>query len=286
MQRVLVSFLALTSFLCSEPSAFGAGDLSSDEPYGLTDSEKYIKKNNDSVKQLNREKNMINSSVEQLKSDIDGLRTVLNGLTHSEQKREKLLKKILVTQDDLEVSSLAYKEHFKTTDANITDISLKLATLIAVQKENYKKIKDSFHQYDETLKAIEKDYVSKKSFDALQMELNELRTLIAAKFKGQKPSLKKESKSTAELFKEGKVALKAKEYKTAATRFMALIDKNYKPATSNFYAGEAYFLQKNIKKQSVIIKRVITDIKRQVIVQGFFYIWQRVCIIQVTRKKL
>ncbi len=248
MQKLFVGLLFLISTLYCEPSAFGAGDLSSDEPYGLTDSEKYIKKNNDSVKQLKRDRNMINSDLDQLKTSVDGLRSLMQGLTKNKQQSQQLIKKILITQDDLEVASLEYKEHFKRTDANISDLTFKLNSLVTAQNENYEKIKKSFVQFDDTLKVIEKNYVSKKSFDALQKELNDLKALIAKKFNTKVAAQNATPKSGAELFKEGKAALKAKHYKTAATRFMDSIKKNYKPATSHFYTGEAYFYQKRYKK--------------------------------------
>ncbi len=243
MKKIVYLALLVSSALWAEPSAFKAGDLSVDKPYGLTENEKLLLNNINSVKYLKRDKNMIHSDVDQMKSDIDGLRSILNSLSQAQQKTQKLIKKILETQDELEVSSLEYKDALVSLDSNISN-------LLQNQVENYKKIKNNFGIFEERLIVVENKYVSKKSFDALQGELNALRTLITTQFKKlNKGSGKKSSvKSGSTLFKEGKSALKAKKYKRAVTRFIAAIDKKYKPASSHFYAGEAYYQQKKYKQ--------------------------------------
>lgn len=247
--KKLLLFLAFTSYVLAEPSAFSAGDLSSDEPYGLTANEKLLLKNINTVKHLKRDKNVINSDVDQLKSDLEGMRSVLNGVTQSQQKAKKLIKNILQTQDDLEVSSLEHKNSLSTLDSNVSNVGSQLSKLMVLQNKNYNLIKENFASFDKRLKLIEKQYVSKKSFDALQLELSQFRTLVSNEFKKlNKTPGKAQLKSAGTLYSEGKTALKAKQYKTAATRFTACIAKNHKPATSHFYAGEAYYQQKRYKK--------------------------------------
>ena len=249
MKKLFLFSLLFTSYLSAEPSAFSAGDLSADEPYGLTNNEKLLLKNIDTVKHLNRDKNVINSDVDQLKSDLEGLRSVMNGVALSQQKTKKLIKKILETQDDLEVSSLEHKNALSTVDSNITNLSLQLTKLVDLQNKNYEKIKNNFNTFDLRLKAFEENYVSKKTFDALQLELKNFRTLVTGEFKKLNKTPKKaQTKSGKTLYSEGRAALKAKKYKTAATRFMGSIAKKHRPASSHFYAGEAYYQQKRYKK--------------------------------------
>lgn len=249
MKKHCLLFLALTSFLTAEPSAFSAGDLSADTPYGLTENEKLLLKNIDTVKHLNRDKNVINSDMDQLKNDLEGLRSVMGGITQSQQKAKKLIKKILQIQDDLEVSSLEHTSTLSKVDSNITYISKQLSVLVDLQNKNYEKIKNNFSDFDKRLKHLEDNYVSKKTFDALQFELNDFRTLVSNEFKKlNKTPLKTQSKSAKTLYSEGRKALKDKKYKTAATRFMASIEKGHRPASSHFYAGEAYYQQRRYKK--------------------------------------
>ena len=261
MKKLFFTFLVFSTYLFSEPSAFSAGDLSVSEPYGLTPNEKLLLKNIDTVKHLRRDKNVINSDVDQLKSDLEGFRSVMNGLTQSKHKTDKLLKKMLETQDALEVSSLEHKNSLSTLDSNVT-------ALISLQNKNYEKIKANFKSFDERLSLLENNYVSKKSFDALQLELTQFRTLITNEFKKlngsstKKSDKKPEEKSVEAIYQEGRVALKAKKYKTAATRFMRSIELKHKPASSHFYAGEAYYYQKRYSKAVSFYKESYSRYKK------------------------
>lgn len=243
MKKLFFTLLVFSAYLFSEPSAFSAGDLTVSEPYGLTPNEKLLLKNIDTVKHLRRDKNAINSDLDQLKNDLEGFRSVMNGLTKSRQRSQKLLKKILVTQDALEVSSLEHKNTIAALDSNLT-------ALISLQNKNYETIKSTFTSLEARVLILEKNYVSKKSFDALESELTQFRALVADEFKklNQSSSKKVDKKSPAILYKEGRDALKAKQYKTATERFLRTIKLNHKPASSHFYAGEAYYQQKRYSK--------------------------------------
>jgi TolA-binding protein len=249
MKKILLTSIAFLAILSAEPSAFSAGDLSQDEPYGLTENEKLLLKNIKSVKYLNRDKNVIHSDVDQLKIDLDGLRSVLNSLNNSSQKTKKLIKRILETQDDLEVETLDHRNKIQTLDANVTTLSAEVIKIVQLQNENYAKIQEDFKAFDTTLSKIESDYVSKKSFDALQLEMKELRTLISKEFKKLNKSPKKSTqKSGATYFKEGNAQLKSKKYKAAIKSFTASIEKRHKPASSHFYVGESHYQLKQYKK--------------------------------------
>lgn len=249
MKKLLLSCIAFTAVLLAEPSAFSAGDLSQSEPYGLTANEKLLLKNITTVKHLNRDKNVINSDLDELRTDLDGIRSILGSLNNNTQKTKKLIKNILEIQDDLGVTSENHKASIERLDANLSSLSSQLTTIIQTQNNNYEKIKDNFRVFDETLTKIEADYVSKKSFDALQLELSDLRKLISKEFKKlNKAPRKQKSKSGATHFKEGRASLKAKKYKRAIESFNASIAKKYKPASSHFYAGEAYYQSKKYKK--------------------------------------
>ena len=50
--KKIVLYCSIISLLSAEPSAFGAGDLDSDNPYGLTKDEKYIWQNKQDIKKI------------------------------------------------------------------------------------------------------------------------------------------------------------------------------------------------------------------------------------------
>ncbi len=70
--------LALAAF-AAEPSAFDAGDLSSDNPYGLTQTEKYILENKKSIDTLEKRLIRLENKVDELISSLDAFRSLTAG---------------------------------------------------------------------------------------------------------------------------------------------------------------------------------------------------------------
>ena len=77
--RLLLYFALFLPFslLAGEPSAFGAGNLDSDNPYGLTAAEKKILENKQILQQNNRTLRSQNNEIESLRERVDGLQSVL-----------------------------------------------------------------------------------------------------------------------------------------------------------------------------------------------------------------
>jgi len=70
---IFVGFMSLASLLYAyEPSVYGAGDINSATPYGLTQTEKSVLENKKTLQML------YNKMIEQQRK-IDGLTTVING---------------------------------------------------------------------------------------------------------------------------------------------------------------------------------------------------------------
>ncbi len=247
MRFYLLLFIFLASSLYAEPSAFSAGDLSIDEPYGLTENEKLLLKNIKTVKHLKRDKNALYSEVESLRADVNGLRSIVDGLNVNAQKTRLKLKKVALTLEDLQVASQNHDQHFLDLDQNISQLQAQILEIGKIQEENYKKIKQAIATFEKDIKIIQTHSVSKESFNALQEELNGLKVLISKEFK-RLHSKKSKPKSSAALFKEGLRALKSKEYKTAIARFEETIKRNYKPAGSHFYLAEAHYWLKSYKR--------------------------------------
>ncbi len=247
MNRYLLIFIFSAYALYAEPSAFSAGDLSVDEPYGLTENEKLLLKNIKTVKHLKRDKNALYSEVENLRSDVNGLRSVVDGLNVNAQKTRLKLKKIALTLEDLQVASQNHDQHFLDVDQNISQLQAQILEIGKIQEENYKKIEQAISGFEKDFKLLQSQTVSKKSFNALQDELNSLKALITTEFK-RLGSKKSKSKKSATLFQEGLKALKAKKYKIAIARFEETIKRNYKPAGSHFYLAEAHYRIKSYKK--------------------------------------
>ena len=72
---VLITYIALTPLLfANEPSVYGAGDIDSAQPYGLTETERAVLENRRAVQSLK-------NRVSEQQNRIDGLTTIIdNGL--------------------------------------------------------------------------------------------------------------------------------------------------------------------------------------------------------------
>lgn len=238
MFKKLLFIVSFSTLLCAEPSAFKAGDLSEDQPYGLTDNEKLLLKNIKTVKTLKRDKNTINSEVETLRINVEGLRSLLESFNSRFTKSYKVTKQLLVSVDDIEQENIGQKN-------SIDAIKKDLLSLVKLQKENN----------DNILKAIasiEKKYVTRGRFNALKQELDDFRALVVTQFKkmgSNTTSLKKKEIKTAtdSAYNQGVMLFKKGEYKAAIEKFKKSIEIRHKPAGSHYYAGEAYFKLKSYR---------------------------------------
>jgi len=77
MKKFIILWLVVTSsLLAAEPSAYGAGNLDSTNPYGLTSSEKYILKNKEKVKDLTQGVGNVKIQLSRINENYEGLRSV------------------------------------------------------------------------------------------------------------------------------------------------------------------------------------------------------------------
>ncbi len=237
IKKLLITSL-FSALVCAEPSAFKAGDLSEDEPYGLTENEKLLLNNIKTVKNLRRDKNSLNSEVETLRINVEGLRSLLESFNSRFNKGYKVTKQLLVSVDDIEQENISQKNAIEALRKD-------LLALIHLQKENNEAI-------IKAVASIEKDYVSKKSFIALEKELIDFRALVVSQFKKMgthTPSLKKKEIKTSNdsAYNQGISLLKEKKYAEAVEAFKKSIQANHKPAGSHYYAGEAYYKLKSYR---------------------------------------
>ena len=76
---ILICFLSIVTLDAEEISAFGAGDLSSPNPYGLTSVEESVLKNKNKSDKLDTNIKTVNNSLESINERMDGLNTVIEG---------------------------------------------------------------------------------------------------------------------------------------------------------------------------------------------------------------
>lgn len=222
----IIGALLFTCSVAEEQSAFGAGDLNSPNPYGLTDTEKVILKN----RELKRDVGTVSTQVGTLEEQMDGVRSVLDGTNERMNKIDKRLSAI---------------EASFGVDSNSSDISTQIEELHVYlnqsrksQEKNNKKIKKVLQELSSLIDSINSNYVSKQELEKRLAKLEGKKVAVAPTKQLSKKSGKELLTTAQKLYKNGKYS-EAKEY------FAQSISKRYKPALSNFMLGEIEYKQKS-----------------------------------------
>ena len=218
------------SLLASEPSVYGAGNLDSANPYGLTSSEKHILKNSDKVKDLAQGVGSVKIKLSQINENYEGLRSVTEAFGSKIAKIDQKIRTI-------EENSATKDESIVALQQELTIMKTYVNESRALQDANQEKIKLVLGELSSLIDSINNNYVSKDSFVKLEAQVTEL---LATK---KVSSVSK--KSGLALLREGTSLFKKKSYSEAKLRFSQLVTKNYKPARSNYYLGEIAYFQKS-----------------------------------------
>ncbi len=224
---LLLSCLIPIFSLANEPSAFGAGDLSSSNPYGLTSSEKVLLETKKNLHKIAVKSNNQENELDSLRERIDGLQSVIESLSRKAQKNK------INIQKRNELSTFRYKSS--------SEYENRLSQSIEEQKVLLKEISSLVY-------TINKLYVSKKEFNSLVYDVNKLKKLVGKKHKLRVKHTRKSSsskKSSQVLYNEAARFYKKKYYTKAIANYEILIKRKYKPAFSHYMIGEMYYRRKN-----------------------------------------
>jgi TolA-binding protein len=231
---ISVAFTVLVPLLLhsAEPSAFGAGDLDSSSPYGLTSTEKVILQNKTKLNTVVvKSKNQANE-VDSLRERIDGLQGIIESLSRQAHNNKVTLKKIQTSNDENLHNSDEYSRRLSSiVDKNVVDIQ-KTQKLIA--------------QLFELTNEIENNYISKKEFNDLVASFNSFKSLVAKELAhGHTTKKSKSSQSSVDLYNSAKAFYDKKYYTKAIKNYETLISRNYKPAYANYMIGEMNYKRRN-----------------------------------------
>lgn len=250
MKKTFAFLLLSTIAISEEISVFGAGNLDSNKPYGLTTTEKYILKNKNELNTIDTKVKDVKTTIESVNQRIDGLESIYEG------DSKKLNDAVLQLND------LTKKSEINSTE--IEKIKTVTAQILQIQEENntnnnknFENLKLAITKLEKLINAINSSYISEKEFKSnmeqfvTKEEFDKLKKLVIKEEPSQ--NLSKESSqlskedltlSNAELLEKAK-DLFTKDYFTPAIPiFEDLIAKNYKPAESNFYLGEIWYYRK------------------------------------------
>ncbi len=244
---ILVAFATVfsLSLFAAEPSAFGAGDLESDKPYGLSQSEKVILQNKKNLKQIAVKSNNQANKVDSLRERLDGLQTIIEGLSRKSQENKLNLvniEKKFIDTDEYEkrLSEIVQKNTQTLDDTNsvVTELSILLNT-------------------------INETYVSKDDFNLLVSDLNIFKELVAKELRSNasSKSSKIDKMSSVNIAKQARKYYDKKYYTKAMEYYNKLIIRNYKPARAHFMIAEMKYYRKDyadaiayFKKSAILYK--------------------------------
>ncbi|HIP14491.1 MAG TPA: tetratricopeptide repeat protein [Sulfurimonas autotrophica] len=227
---LLIAFVSTFSF-ASEPSAFGAGDLTSSNPYGLTQSEKVILQTKDTLKKVATYTKSQASQLDSLRERIDGMQSIVEDLSIKSHNNKVSLRKL--------------KDESDANIENIHQFQTRLGENIEKNTQEIKKLHGMILELSKVVDKINTEHVSKDEFNALIRDVNNFKTLVAKEIKSKKKSVKSSKVSSAKLYNQAKAYYNKKYYTKAIQNYKELIKRNYKPAYSHYMIGEMYFKRKN-----------------------------------------
>lgn len=219
----------------AEPSAFGAGDLDSPNPYGLTSSEKVILETKKNLTKVSvKSKNQANE-LNSLRERIDGLQSVIESLSRKAHNNKVNLQKLDETNS---LSSQSNDEYNK-----------RLSETLEENTKNIDAMKAMIKEISSVIDKINSEYVTKDEFNSLVNDVNSFKSLISKELKGTKSSSATSSDthslSSSEVYNRAKSNFDKKLYTDAIEDYEYLIKNNYKPAYAHYMIGEMNFRRKN-----------------------------------------
>lgn len=239
MNRLTLATLSVVTvpFLLysAEPSAFGAGNLDTPNPYGLTANEKVILDNKNTLHAVKVKSNNQANEVDSLRERLDGLQSIIENLSRKAHNNKITLKQ------------LDEKNNQDTQSAD--EYEKRLSEVSQANSESIEKINAILPELSKLVDSINANYITKTEFNALVEEVNKFKSIVAGELKGTKK--KSSNKSELDQMSNGDVATKAKafynkQYYTDAIKYYThLIEKNYKPAYAHYMIGEMYYKRKN-----------------------------------------
>ena len=237
MRFALLAFFFSLSLYGDEPSAFGAGNLESDNPYGLTSSEKVLLKNKQTLADIKKKSYANQNQVDALLERIDGLQTIVEGLNEKAQNNKNELKRMA---DDMD------------TDDSVQ----KLETVVKANESNIIQLKSVMDDFSKMIDTINSNYVSKADYNALVNDVNEFKRLVSKELKSTNvPKSSTSNKtSSSELATQAKANYDRERYTKAIEQYEILIERKYKPARANYMVGEMWYYRKDYGKAIAYFK--------------------------------
>ncbi|MEA3289595.1 MAG: hypothetical protein U9Q04_05370 [Campylobacterota bacterium] len=242
-------YLIVASQLLSanEISVFGAGDIDSPNPYGLSKTEKVIVKNKQELTTTKKKINKVSSVIDDISQRLEGLESVSDS---EGQKFFTLKNKLQKHTKDYESYKLESDNFKSDTQSSLSEFRTKiqkLDTSIDNNNKNISKLRKDFEKIVKIVNDINANYVTKKEFNKLLKLLDKKEAKKIVKSSTAKTNSKPidfKNRSKKDLIVEARALFK-KDYFTKAIPILEyLIKENYRPAECNYFMGEIKYYRK------------------------------------------
>jgi len=254
VNKFLAFFLVLPIMVFSaEPSVYGAGNLDSDNPYGLSPSEKKIVKNTKIIKSLEKKFRTLQFKYDDLQEKLDGTRSVTQSISDKIGKIDSKIREVNMRDSNK-------SDTIQSLRSDLEELKQQFNDNLMTQNENQDKIKSVLSELSSLIDSINTNYVSKDDFNKFVTAQNNFQEKILKQINSmKKQSLKKvlSGKSGAQLLKEAERYLSKKQYNKAKIRYEQLVKMRYMPARSNFKLGEIAYQKKRYKNAIDFYKKSI-----------------------------
>lgn len=255
MKKIISVVLLGATFIYAETSAFGAGNLTSNSPYGLTSNEKMFKEKLDT---LSNEYSQVNAAINQTNERLEGLQSMLEGINAQYSKSNSRLSQLETGRENFENNFTLELQNLK----KYVEESRK------IQDTHNKQVKKILAELSSLVDSINTNYVAKNEFKDFNSSPKKNFTLdsmiIDDNLTNDANEELKEVKPVDESWKKKKsseildLAIKDSNnnlFDEAKAKLNHLIGINYKPARATFWLGEIEYKQKNYNNAIVYYKK-------------------------------
>jgi len=256
---LIVSIILISNSFSSERSMFGAGDLESSSPYGLTPAEKVIIKNKIIVKSNEKKIKKSDTIISELSERIDGLESLFEGESNKAHNNKLSLINISKNEKIQDLLIISNQKKVNITLAELSkqiEITLgELSKQIDMNSKNISLLKESMDKIVKTVNDINAKYVTKSEF-------KNLLSLLDKREKKSNNNSSKQSKLNSKnpkvMMKEVRILFKKDNFTRAIPILKHLITIKYRPAECNYYLGDIHYYRKDYRKALYYFKISMT----------------------------
>lgn len=223
---LLTSMAFLIMVQANEPSVYGAGNIESANPYGLTQTERTVLENKKTIQ-------MLYNKITEQQRKVDGLSSIIEGQN----------KEIVDLKEQLGFQVKTYREESKQLLSKVSEDANKSYTLLLELGKIIDEIKNAYvsrTDFENSLASI-RDYISEnKTISVQSTGISENRESTyenvnsnISEYGGAATEV-----NNADLYREGVQLFYQQSYDASKENFEKVLTGNYKAAPSNFYLGE------------------------------------------------